>query len=259
MKNGNRTKKGSVMKKHAIQIIEIVTAAVCGCFFITAAQAEQATIRPVSQFVEAQGTYCLFSGTYTGSCYLTVNLGENFMSWSSPCSNLHASIDYAGLADRRLQENGYNGGHGLGTSFEGTIVDRTLSDGRAEVKVLLKTKNALTWIIEDTYPDSGCAGGTLLLGHRTAEVLGGADPALSDSLLELVFINDAPGAPMPDLVDLVVNRATDIVSIAFVASGDGQLRSASGVPDGTPRKTSVAVISTVRGLPSRMASLLILR
>jgi len=247
------------VKKHAIQIIEIVTAAVCGCFFITAAQAEQATIRPVSQFVEAQGTYCLFSGTYTGSCYLTVNLGENFMSWSSPCSNLHASIDYAGLADRRLQENGYNGGHGLGTSFEGTIVDRTLSDGRAEVKVLLKTKNALTWIIEDTYPDSGYAGGTLRMGHRTAEVVSGAAPALSDSLLELVFINDAPGAPMPDLIDLVVNRAPDIVSIAFVACGNGQLHSASGVPDETPRKISVAVISTVRGLPSRMASLLILR
>jgi hypothetical protein len=86
----------------------------------------------------------------------------------------------------------------LGTTISGSINERPLADGRAEVAVKLRTKNALVWVsdISTEFP------GPLLFGHRVDEVLAGATPALAESTFYLVFINTAPGAPLPDLIQL---------------------------------------------------------
>jgi hypothetical protein len=78
-----------------------------------------------------------------------------------------------------------------------------LADGRAEVEVRLQTENALTWVTD------GCndfATDPLLFGHRAPDVLGGAEPGLCDSFLQLTFMNTAPGAPLPDLIQWVRPR-----------------------------------------------------
>jgi hypothetical protein len=107
-----------------------------------------------------------------------------------------------------------------------------LKDGRAEVRVILHTRNALTWVIEG----GNYATGPLLFGHRAPDVLAGADAALGDCYLELVFINTAPGADLPDLIKIYAcpDPGQELVSIAFRTNTQGTLREAFGVPDGTP-------------------------
>jgi hypothetical protein len=128
-------------------------------------------------------------------------------------------------------------GVSLGTQVTGTVTERALSDGRAEVTVLAHTKNALAWAIACT-GNLNCdfANGPLLFGHRAQDVLAGEDAALATCNLQVVFINTAPGAPLPDLVQVVNFPApgTGTRVIAFQASAKGTLRANFGVPDGTP-------------------------
>jgi hypothetical protein len=52
------------------------------------------------------------------------------------------SCDYAGIANEWLMANGYPD---LGTSFSGSVTERSLSDGRILVRVDLHTTNALVY------------------------------------------------------------------------------------------------------------------
>lgn len=45
------------------------------------------------------------------------------------------------------------------------MVERPLADGRAEVTVILHTKNALTWVVDG----DDFANGELLFGHRVPD------------------------------------------------------------------------------------------
>lgn len=98
----------------------------------------------------------------------------------------------------------------------------------------LHTKNALTWVID------GCedfATNPLLFGHRAPDVLAGQDPALGEISVQVKFINTAPGAPLPDLLQLCLDPARGQEGpsfISFNARADGTFRKAFGVPEGTP-------------------------
>ena len=172
------------------------------------AQGGGATVRPIEDFIETQGTFCIdvnFDGAYVdeivdgdfvGTCptgalpLLLVPPIGNFVGQSDPKKGWVASVDYAGLAD-------YWAGGVLGTSFSGTVIERPLKDGRAMVEVMLRTENALTWVADDFD-----FNGPLLFGNRAPDVLGGAEPSLGDAYLQVKFINTAPGAPLPDLNQL---------------------------------------------------------
>jgi hypothetical protein len=73
------------------------------------------------------------------------------------------------------------------------------------------------------------------------EVLGGARPALGDSLLEVVFTNPSPGAPLPDLEQILFAPAPgqELRFISFFASAGGPRHEESGVADGTPDQVEV--------------------
>ena len=104
----------------------------------------------------------------------------------------------------------------FGTRTFGRVIERPLRDGRARVTVLLFTKDALAWVAE------GCDFlGTLLFGNRAPDVLSGAMPALADSFLQFVFINTAPGAPLPDLIQITSGNALpgqELVAAHFEAT-----------------------------------------
>jgi hypothetical protein len=181
--------------------------------------------RPISDFLSAQGTTAIF-----------VPPVPDYVGWFAP-NGPSASVDYAGLANQWLKDNGLPSG--LGTTTEGTITERPLSDGRAEVSVLLHTKKALTYVIQCC----DFATDPLLFGHRAQDVATGADAALGESFLHVVFKNTAPGAPLPDLVTFISGNTApgqELISISFHAGASGTLRAAFGVPDGTPGKAIVA-------------------
>ncbi len=61
----------------------------------------------------------------------------------------------------------------------------------------------------------------------------------------VVFNNSHPGDPLPDLIDLFINRPGDIVSLSFRSRADGTLRAAFGVTDGTPGRATVVQTGTL--------------
>ena|SRR5579864_6696294 len=198
-----------------------------------AVHAQSGTIqRPISDFLSRQGTFCVPNPTPPPACLLFDPPSPNFVGWGDLLSDKCAAVDYAGLTNSTY-------GRIFGTETSGTVVERPLPDGRAEVTVTLHTTKALTFVI------AGCsdfAKGTLLFGHRATDVLAGGDAAFADSFLQISFTNSAPGAPLPDFFQLYLFPAPgqQLHDSVFTAQAKGTLRSAFGVPDGTPGAVTVA-------------------
>jgi hypothetical protein len=166
-------------------------------------------------------------------------------------------VDYAGGANRYLTSHGYPS---LGTQMEGSIVEIPLSDGRAEVTVVLHTKNALTfastWDASSAAPpDQSAQTNTRLFGNTVNDFI--QDPhghrlAVGESHLVLVFKNIAPGAPMPDLVKWLALGQADpslaIDSLYFDANATGTLHAAANLgPEGTPGRCVVSQFALFSG------------
>jgi hypothetical protein len=198
--------------------------------------ADGATQRPISDWVAAQGTYCVDDGM--GGCFLFVPPLANFLGASDPASGLLASIDYAGIGNAYIVANG---GDSLGTEFAGTVTERPLSDGRAEVHVVLHTHNALTWVVDDDIPLTYDFNGPLLFGNRAPDVLAGAEPGLCDAVFKISFINTAPGAPLPDILQMfsAPEAGQEVTYIQMRCNASGPLRALYGVPEGTSGRASI--------------------
>ncbi len=192
--------------------------------------------RPLSDFLNTQGSTNIF-----------VPPVPDFIGWISALANPplnFASVDYAGLAAAWLQQNG---GPSLGTQVSGSVNERALPDGRAEVNVNLDFSNALTWVFvfDPNEPIEQVATAPLIFGYRAQDLT--ANPALTPGLstgkLQAKFNNTAPGAPLPDLIAFIIGTAApgqELLSIKFRSDGLGPLRAPFGVADGTPGKCVVS-------------------
>jgi hypothetical protein len=185
---------------------------------------EGANQRPIEDWIDQQGTYCIDDGS--GGCFLIVPPIENFLGFSDPGSMTSASVDYAGLANDWI-EAASGGATSFDTTFSGSITERPLRDGRVEVNVRLRTDNALAWVVDG----SDYANDPLLFGNRAPAVLAGAESALVSSHLTLRFINTAPGANLPDLIQLLVapEEGQELRFIGFEANGEGPLADDGGL------------------------------
>jgi hypothetical protein len=186
------------------------------------ARSSAQTQRPISDFLSTQGTYCIDDGA--GGCFLFVPPVANYVGWGDAKRIVAASVDYAGLADAYI-ESASGGQVSLGTSFSGAVRETTNADGTADVTVDLHARNALLFVLGNF----DFAGGPLVLGHRAPEVAAGAPPGLADLEFHLSFTNTAPGAPLPDLIQLFFfpGPGQAIRGYAFTATGTGP------APDGT--------------------------
>jgi hypothetical protein len=147
--------------------------------------------RPIEEFVEAQGTYCVNAA----ACTLFEPPVGNVLGFISIQDGVRylAKVDYAGLA------NAWAGG-AFGTTFDGDITERELPDGTAHVKITLHTRNALAWVT-GRLPASGGGWGPLfhVFGHTAPQVVAGELPAFGDVLFTLDYVAPYAGAPIPDL------------------------------------------------------------
>ena len=203
------------------------------------AKTDQATqFRDIQEFVDAQGTFDI------GILFLPPI--QNFIGFCNNVENpddaICASVDYAGLADLAECDIGE-----VSTEFAGTVIQRELDDGRAEVTVLLHTSNALTWVIEG--PNFFNPDALVLFGQRPFEIVEGNEEcelddgfALGNSFLQVVFINPTPEADLPDLIQLLFFPDVDqeVIFLAIRAQAAGELREGfDEVDDGTPGKVTV--------------------
>lgn len=185
--------------------------------------------RPISDFISAQGSTSLFFPPF-----------PDFIAWANNNPQTRfAAVDYSGLIAEYLQNHG---GPTLGTTVSGTVTERALTDGRAQVTVTLHVTNAMSWA-------TGLPGDIVSdppqFGYRQQDLL--ADPSLTPGLsiadMKVVFKNDAPGAPLPDLVNAFIlgngTAGQELVSLMFRSNGFGPLHAPFGVNEGTPGRLVV--------------------
>jgi hypothetical protein len=195
----------------------------------------QVVKRPISDFIAAQGQTSIFMppapdllGWLEGLC---VSGGLKCLTppYDGLCVGNFAWVDYAGVADRFIVENG---GISSGTETDGLVLERPLPGGRVEVTVSLRAKNALAFVVGPTklipgakcaeFADIDYAGGPLLLGARANTLPPPSQRALGHSFFHIVFKNDA-GSPLPDIIDLFNNRYSDIEVFSFHAVASGPM------------------------------------
>jgi hypothetical protein len=185
------------------------------------------TQRPISEFIDAQGTFCVDPPT----CTIFVPPVPNFVGFTDTVHDLGISFDYAGLSDDPL-------GGSLGTTFSGSISERTVADGSVVITIHLHTSNALVYVIpfDPTSSENQFGENPLIFGTRATDVLAGAAPALGDSNFTLEFTNTAPGLPIPDFEQLLFAPlpGQNLLSATFNGTANGFFA------DGTPGKVHVA-------------------
>ncbi len=237
-----------------------------GCAMLALVGAANAAQRPITDWTSRQGTYCLVVGNngpdcqaggyHGGNCFLFVPPVLNYLAWTTDPVTNGFSMDYVGLANAWLEARGVS----LGTTLSGSVNEILLANGTAMVSVVLQTHNALSWAIQGTTTSIDFGTSPLLFGYRAPDVLAGATPALGDCTLQLTFINIAPGAPLPDLIQLIncPEPTQAIIFLGFSGQAHGPLRAAFGVPEGTPgfvhtRQTGLIRIAGTANPASRVA------
>ena len=169
------------------------------------------TMRPLADFLTAQGTTSQF-----------VPPVPDYVGWIDGSSVAEATtfalIDYAGLANEFIEtESG--GAISLKTRVRGRVIERERPDGSAAVRVRLLTTHALLWAfaLADVAPDDQLPflNTPLSFGARAQDVLEGAKPSVGVSALTVHFINTAPDAALPDLVQLINTPEPDQVPLRF--------------------------------------------
>lgn len=192
------------------------------------ANAQGTRQRPFSDFLNAQNNFfdpSLCSGPT--------------IAWFTPDFSTLALIDYTGKTGDCIQ-NVHNG-PALNTRVDGTVTERDLADGTAEITVNVHFRNAYS-----IARDFNQAGFPLIFGYYPTELFNHPDltPGLATGNLLAKFIIAHPGDPLPDIA-FSVGLFGEYTFVRFGASADGPLRAAFGEGEGTPGKLVVSQTGVV--------------
>jgi hypothetical protein len=127
----------------------------------------------------------------------------DYVGWAGANFETFGLVDYAGVAAAYLlSESGID----LGTEVRGLVAECELVDGSARVNVALVTDNAMGFaqdieaLIEN---DFDFAGTPTIFGNKAVDIAAGEPAALGSATLYASFQIEAPGAPLPDFLDVV--------------------------------------------------------
>jgi hypothetical protein len=180
----------------------------------------------IRDWVLAQGSYCARPEHWNGSLCGPPFPGLETAGWFDRARRLCGFVDYAGFGSRYLEQAG---GPSLRTRYSGSITERLLSDGRAEVTITLRTDNALALAV----PCDGFPYSSPVFGATPAEILAGAKPALGSSFFSFTYIAP-PGYALPEPVQVFISEPPyELVNVVVDAQATGPLRAASGFGEGT--------------------------
>jgi len=153
-------------------------------------------VRPIEDFFRAQGTFCV--PDETGGCRLYSAPTENYLAWFSReigNQGTAVAIDYAGIANSWLQQQA---GISVGTSLTGSVTEQIIGEGQSRVTVRIDGQNVMAYAV-----DHANLAGPLFWGQRPFEVAAGRAPAMGQMSMTITFINNVPGGPLPDLLQLI--------------------------------------------------------
>ena len=191
--------------------------------------------RPIGDFLAAQ----------VPSWPAPPGFSANYVGWigrSGPKEPLTRimTIDYAGLDATAV---------GLPQpAFSGSVVERPLGNGQTNVKVNLRTRNALAYVHNCAAPIPGnaCPAGDIVFGFSALELAQGADPsqaAFGSSVFQIEYnVSRASGAPMENLIQMFFGGTDPVpplgydalpLFVGFSGGADGPLRAASGCAEAT--------------------------
>lgn len=153
--------------------------------------------------------------------FLDVQPGMSYSGWFEPATDRWLYFDVFG---KRAESLGLN----LGTTIEGRVMVRGLTDGRAQVSVLVQTRNAVCWGLQ------GDGEGVYMpaFGFPPSQVLQ-RGASVGDGLMTMAFTMSSPESPLPP-VDQIGSPDYPLESIHSVINCSGVLRFGSGFPNGTP-------------------------
>lgn len=202
------------------------------CFALPFVACQNEALTPVSPSVGKDVTTPLYKVTQRPiSDFLSTQVFATF--WSTPKSDLYYGVDFAGSLDRDL-------GLHLGTTFDGTVTERPLGDGTAEIVVDIRSHNVVSWMFN-------IVTGERVFGKDPWSVQGGATPTLGDMHFKWTVVVPAPGAAIPSVFDASGTR------IQIEASAFGPLEAAAGLgPAGTPGHgwiNQIGLLTKTKGKP----------
>jgi hypothetical protein len=155
--------------------------------------------RSLSDFLDAQGTL--------DDPPLFFPPVKDYAGWADGKFITFALIDYAGLANNYIDDQT---GQSLGTEVSGSVTECALADGTARITVSLFTSRALGFAqsLEDLANNNFDFLNTpTTFGAKAQDVVNGADAAVGPVTLFTTFSISAPGANLPDLLDVIGNPA----------------------------------------------------
>lgn len=188
------------------------------------ASSTQSTSRPISDFINSQGSIKIPVGL------LSLAAQSNYFD----SKGKRVFIDRSGIYAKSFNNYGYSL---IQPTFTGTIMETPLPNGQAEVIIHIVTHNAMIYVVDQS-DGSKCnyLGVTIaafcptLFGYGMKDLLQDRNltPVLTDSVYDIVLINSAPGAPIPDLV----MTGTSSSSPAYVKSFSLEATAVGPLPDG---------------------------
>lgn len=187
--------RNGTMRTNGLRWRGVVAAALIAFTLPSITQAAQecvdVNIRPLGDFLDTQGGYVSFFPPV-----------PDYVGWAGSDFQTFALVDYAGLAAAYLLEEGVD----LGTEVRGLVAECELLDGTARVNVALVTQNAMAFAQDiGALVASGFdfAGTETIFGNKAVDVAGGSSAAVGSAEVYVSFHIEAPGAPLPDLLDVL--------------------------------------------------------
>lgn len=158
------------------------------------------------------------------SDFVAVQPAGAYTSWLDPISGNWLYFDAFG---RRAEYFGLN----LGTTISGTVMVNDLGDGTERVTIVQHTRNAVCW----GSVWNGSAN-VLGFGRTPAMIFNGANASLGNGMMRLQFTKPV-GSQLPRY-GWLGNPYFPAYVLEFMSATimcqNGELRAASGYPDGTP-------------------------
>lgn len=177
--------------------------------------AKHCTTRPLSDFLNAQGTL-----DNPPQFFPPV---KDYVGWADGNFITFALVDYAGLANEYIKART---GHSLGTRMAGVVVECRLTDHRTQVTVVLSTTRALGFAQSvQELSDNGFdfLNTRTIFGAKAQEVVNGAEAAVGPVTLITTFSIAAPGAALPDFLDVINNPGNYVpVKLDFTSTTFGR-------------------------------------